>query len=93
METCKGFPDVRHVDCGGQLAIDGEGYVQLPTGFGFADTPKGQRFVVDAVRYPAYRGWCMKCHIEGMFVRKDRKPKPVRTVPRKINRKIKQAAT
>ena len=88
MEKCKGFPDVRHVDCGGQLSIDGEGYTQLPMGFGFAGTGK---FVVDAVRYPTYTGFCMKCRKSGHFVRIDRKPKAVRTVPRGINAKIAKA--
>ena len=89
MLKCSGFPDVRHSDCGGQLAIDGKGYVQLPSGFGFADTAKGQRFVVDVVRYPAYSGFCLKCRAEGMFARTDRKPKAVRTIPRGINKQIK----
>ena len=62
-----------------------KGYVQLPSGFGF----DGSKFVVDAVRYPAYSGYCMKCGAEGMFVRTDRKLKAVRTVPRGINRRIK----
>lgn len=88
MLTCSGFPDVR-CECGGQLAIDGEGFVQLPSGFGFADTPRGSRFVVDSMRYPAYSGWCMKCHKEGMFARTDRKPTPHRSTPRGINQKIK----
>ena len=83
---CSGHPDVR-CECGGQLAIDGEGYVQLPSGLGFV----GSKFVVDYVRYPAYKGFCMKCHKEGMFVRTDKKPKAVRTTPRSINRKIKAA--
>lgn len=87
MLKCKGHPDVRHVDCGGQIAIEGEGYIQLPSGFGF----DGPRFVVDAVRCPAYKGFCMKCSAEGMFARQDRKPKAVRTVPRAINRRIRAA--
>ena len=91
MLTCSGFPDV-HCQCGGQLAIGGEGYVQLPMGFGF-DCASNGKFVVDVVRYPAYSGWCMKCRKEGMFVRTDHKPKSVRTTPRKINRKIKHAAS
>jgi hypothetical protein len=80
---CSGFPDVR-CECGGQLAVGGEGYVQLPTGFGFA----GSKFVVDAKRYPAYSGFCLKCSKSGMFVRTDKQPKAVRKIPRKINRKI-----
>lgn len=87
MLKCSGFPNVRHLDCGGQLAIDGEGYIQLPTGLGFA----GTKFVVDVVRYPAYSGFCMKCQAEGMFARTDRKPKAKRTTPRGINQRIKKA--
>lgn len=86
MLKCSGHPDVR-CECGGQLMIDGEGYVQLPLGLGFA----GSKFVVDVVRYPAYSGVCMKCRKEGMFVRTDRKPKHVRKTPRGINSKIKAA--
>jgi len=87
MLKCSGFPDVR-CSCGGELFIDGEGYIQLPTGFGFADTKGGSRFVVDSIRYPAYHGWCSKCKLEGMFARTDRKPKANRSIPRKINKKL-----
>lgn len=87
---CKGHPDVRHVGCGGQLAISGEGYRQLPTGFGFgeAGTKDQGKFVIDVVRYPTYGGFCLKCRAEGDFVRIDKKGKKVRTRPRSINRKL-----
>ena len=87
---CAGFPDVR-CECGGQLAIDGEGYVQLPTGLGFAEVHGKAKFVVDALRYPAYSGWCMKCHKKGMFIRTDREPRSIRNVPRGINQRISAA--
>lgn len=68
---CKGNKDVRHVDCGGQLAICGEGVYSMPLGFGF----KGSKFVVDKAEYKGYSGFCMKCGAEGIFIRKDIKPK------------------
>ncbi len=93
---CKGHPDVRHVDhairgrdCNGQLMIDGDGWVQLPTGFGF----RGSKFVVDGIRYPAYSGACLKCGAKGMFVRVDKKGKQVTKTPRAINRRIRDATT
>lgn len=84
MEQCKGHPDVRHVKCGGQISIDGEGWVDLPVGFGFANG----KFVVDAARYKTYIGFCMKCEKEGTFIRIDKKPTAKRRVPRDINSKI-----
>lgn len=92
METktlkCKGHPAVRHVDCGGQIAIGGEGYRQLPIGFGGSESGK---FVIDVIRYPTYSGFCLKCKAEGDFIRIDKEPTTKRIVPRGINRKIKNA--
>jgi hypothetical protein len=84
MLKCSGFPNVR-CSCGGAIHSDGDGYIQLPIGFGFSE---GGQFVVDVVRYPAYHGFCDRCKKEGMFARTDRKPKAIRTKPRKLNQKI-----
>jgi len=73
MEQCQGHTDVRHVGCGGQLAIDGEGEFRMPLGFGFRQGAKG--FVVDRVVYKFYRGFCLKCKKDGDFIRKDVKPR------------------
>ena len=89
---CSGFPDVRHVECGGELAITGTATLRMPVGFGFdADDAKGG-FVVDSLEYKAYTGFCMKCHAEGDFVRVDQKARLVRKRPRSINRKLRAAA-
>jgi len=87
-KKCSGHPDVR-CECGGQLMIDGEGWVELPFGFGFSDKGK---FVVDVARYSTYRGYCEKCRHKGTFIRSDQKPKPVRKTPRGINQKIASVA-
>lgn len=79
---CKGFPDVRHVDCGGTIAVGGEGHVEVFDGCGFS----GSQFVVDRRKCPAYFGFCMKCHKEGAFVRIDKKAKMVRR-PHKLGQK------
>ena len=79
MDYCKGHPDVRHTDaagkgCGGQLAITGDGYTQLPEGFGFESTGRDAgRFVIDCKRWPSYSGFCLKCGTSGTFLRIDRK--------------------
>lgn len=88
---CKGHPDVRHSDnqCNGQIAVGGEGWVKMPTGFGF----KGKKFVVDAIKYPAYSGFCLKCGADGMFIRTDRKGKKVTHTPKQINRSIDKMRT
>lgn len=80
METhkCSGHPTVR-CECGGQLMIDGKGFVRLLQGFGFPSEGRDAgRFVVDLVEYEAYKGQCLKCRKQGMFVRMDRPPKPIR---------------
>ena len=69
INRCKGHPAVQHVDCGGQLAISGEGYIDVPHGLGFDDTT---RLVADTIRYPSYSGFCMGCQTKGLFVRIDK---------------------
>ena len=84
---CKGAKDVRHVGCGGQIAVSGWATQKLPLGFGF----RGSDFVVDYVTYHYFSGFCMKCHAEGDFLRIDKKPKVGTKKPRSINNKIKKA--
>lgn len=75
IHRCEGFPDVRHCECGGEIAVAGQGWVELPHGFGFPTSgPKAGKFVVDTVRYKTYAGFCMKCKAEGDFIRTDQKP-------------------
>ena len=83
---CKGFPNVIHTDngCNGDMAIDGDGWVQLPIGLGF----DGIGFRTDAARYSAYKGFCMKCKAEGLFIRTDKKPKLITKRP-KLKGKVK----
>lgn len=85
---CKGHPNVRHTDnnCNGQIASDGEGWVDLPEGFGFPDGSSD--FVVDCKRYKTYQGFCMKCQTSGTFIRTDKKPRSIRRKPRKLNARL-----
>lgn len=69
--------------CGGDLAIDGDGWVQLPIGMGFDDTG----FRIDACRYKAWSGFCMKCYVKGMFIIAGRKGKLVTKRPKLGKRK------
>ncbi len=79
MLKCKGHPDVRHCDCGGQIAVSGHGYQDLPEGFGFPDYGNHVgHFVVDLRRYKIYEGFCSKCKASGCFIRTDQKPKRIR---------------
>ncbi len=76
---------VRHVNCGGQLSIGGEGWMELPFGFGF----RGSKFVVDKIRFKTYDGFCMKCQADGLFAEKGH-GKIKTSVPKSINDKIKK---
>jgi hypothetical protein len=69
--TCKGKKDVRHIECGGQLAIGGWATQTVPVGFG----DLGAGFQIDTVKISYYSGFCMKCGKEGMFRRTDVKMK------------------
>ena len=75
--SCCGFPDVRHVDCGGALWIDGEGWIELPTGFGYRDGDP--RFEVSTRRLKTYRGCCERCRKSGTFIRADKRSTKGRT--------------
>ena len=74
---CSGFPDVRHTDCGGQLSIGGEGWIELFAGCGFQ--PGDSRFEVSTRRHKTYIGWCMKCSKSGTFIRADKRSTQGRT--------------
>ncbi len=52
----KGTKIIRCPKCKGQVMVDGTGWRQLPVGFGF----RGDKFVVDAVRYHGYDCECPK---------------------------------
>lgn len=63
---CSHGPDVKHIGCGGDIAVSGTVHGLTNLGFGF----RGGKFVVDAThsRKPTgYSGFCMKCHKEGSF--------------------------
>ncbi len=88
-EKCSGHPDVRHDGCGGQLSIGGTALVRMPIGFGGGSGKDAGKFVVDYIEYKCWMGWCDKCHVEGTFIRSDKKGKKIRRRPRAINRKLK----
>jgi hypothetical protein len=82
----KGTQDLRHVNCGGQLAIEASGTISIPLGFGF----RGSKFVIDKGEYKTVRGWCFKCNTKGVFVKEGR-GKIVTVKPKNINKKIEHA--
>lgn len=91
-ERCTGHPDVRHVDCGGQVAIGGHGWLELADGIGFPDSGRNaDKLVIHALRFQAYSGICLRCEWEGDFVRADVAPTARTRVPRGINARIKRA--
>jgi hypothetical protein len=47
----------------GQVIVERYGYQQMPIGFGF----RGKDFVVDYIKYPIYKGYCLGCLKKGYF--------------------------
>lgn len=88
MEKGKHGNTVRHEGCGGQIAVEAEMTRSLPIGMGFG--LDGRFEVVKSVS-KGWKGYCMKCRAEGVFMRADIAPKAVKTHPRAINNKIKKA--
>lgn len=80
---CSGTQDVRHSQCGGELAITGTGTLRLPVGLGFALRGSKFGFGIDTLTYKVYSGFCLKCNKSGAFIRDDAKPRSsVKHVPR-----------
>jgi len=47
----------------GQVVVEAYGYQQIPTGMGF----RGKDFVIDILKYPIYKGYCLGCSKKGYF--------------------------
>ena len=71
--------------CSGQIMYDGEGWYELPLGFGFH---RGDRkFYVDRVRFSGWIGNCLKCNKRTISYKSK---KLISRAPKSINRKLAQ---
>jgi hypothetical protein len=54
---------IKHVPCGGQVAVEGTVTYRPPTGFGF----RGSTFVVERACFKGWQGFCLSCKASGAF--------------------------